>query len=223
MTPRSRRPSKQRPVDHDAADAAHRLFLAVPLPAPVQGRVADLSAALADNDWPVRWVNPTGSHLTLHFLGDTAPERAALLRLALPAVVARHPAFALRTAGLGVFPNARRPRVIWLGLHGPAHRLEALHRDLGTLLRNTGFPIDDGQFSPHVTLGRVRDDAGRELAAAIAARLDNESALADSPLPVSVAEVVLYRSILAKQGARYEIVTRCPLAAPPSDPKDAGV
>ena len=81
--------------------------------------------------------------------------------------------------------------------------------------------MDDGPFSPHITLGRVREDAGRNLAAAIVARIGDESALADSPLPVPVTEVVLYRSILARQGARYEIVTRCPLAAPPDEPARA--
>jgi 2'-5' RNA ligase len=181
-------------------------------------RVERLIADLSAEEWPVRWVNPGGAHLTLHFLGDTAPERAELLRLALPGVVARHQQFALRTAGLGVFPNYRRPRVIWLGLHGPTHRLDTLHRDLGELLTGLGFEMETAPPRPHITLGRLRDLRGGRagspaaIAAAIRARLERDGAAADEALPVPIHEVVLYRSILSRTGAHYTGVSRAPLA-----------
>ena len=69
MPPRNTRPPKVRPPAPDAIDAPWRLFLAVCLTQDVQRLVAEEIATLAVEGWPVRWVQPETSHLTLHFLG----------------------------------------------------------------------------------------------------------------------------------------------------------
>src|SRR5215218_7333866 len=163
MPPRKPRPPKVRPPAPDAIDAPWRLFLAVCLTQDVQCLVAGEIATLEAEGWPVRWVQPETSHLTLHFLGETERERAELARLALPDVVGAHSAFDLRTAALGVFPHFRRPRVLWLGLHGPVHRLETLQQDVGGTLRRLGFAVEDELYHPHITLGRVRNDDGERV------------------------------------------------------------
>ena len=124
MPPRKPRQPKVRPPAPDAIDAPWRLFLAIRLAQEVQHLVAEEIVKFEAEGWPVRWVQPETSHLTLHFLGETERERAELVRLALPDVIAAHKAFDLRTAAFGVFPNFRRPRVLWMGLHGPVHRLQ---------------------------------------------------------------------------------------------------
>src|SRR5215212_10424185 len=98
MPSRKPRSPKVRPPAPDAIDAPWRLFLAVCLTPDVQRLVAEEIAALTAEGWPVRWVQPETSHLTLHFLGETQRERAELLRLALPNVVAVNAPFDLRTA-----------------------------------------------------------------------------------------------------------------------------
>src|ERR671917_2437711 len=101
MPSRKLRPPKIRPPAPDAIDAPWRLFLAVCLTQDVQRLVAEEIAALTTEGWPVRWVQPETSHLTLHFLGETERERAELVRLALPEIVGAHTPIDLRTAGLG--------------------------------------------------------------------------------------------------------------------------
>jgi RNA 2',3'-cyclic 3'-phosphodiesterase len=217
--PRKPRPPKVRPPAPNAIDASWRLFLAVRLDPDVQRLVAEEIAALTAEGWPVRWVQPETSHLTLHFLGETERERAELVRLALPDVVAAHAPFDLRTATLGVFPNFRRPRVLWLGLHGPVHRLQTLQKDVGGALQGLGFTVGDEPYHPHITLGRVRNDDGervrlRDLPDAVKNRfVERESGAAVSPpsLPVPVREVVLMRSHLGKAGARHEPIAIFPL------------
>jgi RNA 2',3'-cyclic 3'-phosphodiesterase len=225
MPSRKPRPPKVRPPAPDAIDAPWRLFLAVCLAPDVQRLVADEIAALAAEGWPVRWVQPETSHLTLHFLGETERERAELIRLALPDVVAAHAPFDLRTAALGVFPNFRRPRVLWLGLHGPVHRLQTLQQDLGRSLQELGFSVGDEPYHPHITLGRVRNDDGervrlRDLPDAVKDRFvdrDSGAAVAPPSLPVPVREVVLMRSHLGKEGARHEPIATFPLDGPGSE------
>ena len=223
--PRKPRPPKLRPPAPDAIDASWRLFLAVCLDQGVQRLVAEEIAALMAEGWPVRWVQPETSHLTLHFLGETERERAELVRLALPDVVAAHEPFDLRTAALGVFPNFRRPRVLWLGLHGPVHRLQTLQKDVGGALQGLGFTVGDEPYHPHITLGRVRNDDGervrlRDLPDAVKNRfVERESGAAVSPasLPVPVREVVLMRSHLGKAGAQHEPIASFPLGGAGSE------
>jgi 2'-5' RNA ligase len=209
---------KERP-DPVTVDTDWRLFLAVPMPDAVREQIGALIEQLEPRDWPVRWVDPDNAHLTLHFLGDTPPEQAAILRLALPAIVARHEAFDLRTADLGVFPKLKRPRVIWLGVWGPAHRLEAIYNELGDVLDKMQFPIEEKPFNPHITLGRMRDtrhtsvhDLPEELRAAIDEMA--EAGLADpkAGVPLPIDEIQLIRSHLEPTGARYEVIARFPLA-----------
>jgi 2'-5' RNA ligase len=225
MPPRKPRQPKVRPPAPDAIDAPWRLFLAIRLTQDVQHLVAEEIVKFEAEGWPVRWVQPETSHLTLHFLGETERERAELVRLALPDVVIAHAAFDLRTAALGVFPNFRRPRVLWMGLHGPVHRLQTLQQDIGRALQGLGFAVGDEPYHPHITLGRVRNNDGervrlRDLPDAIKGRfIDRESGAAVAPpsLAVPVREVVLMRSHLGKDGPRHEPVATFPLGAPGSD------
>jgi 2'-5' RNA ligase len=225
MSPRKPRPPKVRPPAPDAIDAPWRLFLAILLTQDVQHLVAEEIATLAAEGWPVRWVQPETSHLTLHFLGEIERERAELVRLALPDVVAAHTPFDLRTAALGVFPNFRRPRVLWMGLHGPVHRLQTLQQDIGRALQRLAFTVGDEPYHPHITLGRVRNNDGervrlRDLPDAIKDRFvdrDSGAAVAPPSLAVPVRELVLMRSHLGKDGPRHEPVAIYPLGAPGSD------
>jgi 2'-5' RNA ligase len=140
--------------------------------------------------------------------------------MALGGVVAEHDRFDLRTADLGVFPNMKRPRIIWLGLYGPAHRLHTLREAIGELLESFEFALPETEFHPHITLGRVRDARKtrvRDLPAAIRARLERAAETGEvthkRPVPVPVDEVVLVRSHLGKDGPRYEVLERYPLRA----------
>jgi 2'-5' RNA ligase len=149
----------------------------------------------------------------LHFIGETPPEQAEILRLSLAGVVARHQRFALTTGGLGVIPDLRQPRVLWLGLGGNTLRLEALHRDLGRQLAGLDFEVDRRRYHPHITLGRVRDNPpqtlGREIERAFAdPRLVR---LVGDALLVPVDEVLLVRSFLERSGARHVPIATYPL------------
>ena len=229
MPSRKPRRVKERPPA-PSVESAWRLFISVPLPAAVTELIGEVVRDLSGEGWPVRWVAPDTAHITLQFIGEVAPERAELLRMALPPVVARHAAFNLRTADLGVFPNQRRPRVLWLGLYGPAHRLASLRDDITDLLRQFEFPLDDKEFHPHVTLGRVRnvqDGSGRDLPMKIQRRFaevaESGKVTSKAPIPVPVQEVLLVRSFLGREGARHEPIARCPLGAPVTKPPhDAG-
>jgi 2'-5' RNA ligase len=179
-----------------------RLFVAIDLGSAARAAIVAAQDECRPLDLPVRWVDPAGAHLTLQFLGDTDPAFVAPIGEALRAAVAARPPFVLRTAAPGVFPNPRRPRVIWLGLDGPLDRLNRLQVEVAAALAPFGFPREARAFRPHLTLGRVRegsDAAG--IATALGPAFMRIAAHTAAPLPVDA--IHLIRSELRFGGARY--------------------
>jgi 2'-5' RNA ligase len=212
--------TKERPPE-TSVDTSMRLFLAVPIPPDVIDLVERVTTSLKTEEWPIRWTSPGNAHITLHFLGEIEPERAMLLQMSLAPVVSEHDAFQLRTADLGVFPNMKRPRILWLGLYGPAHRLHTLRDAIGQTLTSLDFQLDEREFHPHITLGRLRNTQNtriRDLPAKIRARFERASETGEvthkAPIPIPVTEVHLVQSHLGKDGPRYEVLERYPLNEP---------
>ncbi len=140
----------------------YRLFIAINLPpellAALQAAQRRLQRQLAS--YPLRWSRPEGIHLTLKFLGDTPPDRIDAITEALVGVASRHAAFELPVGGLGMFPNARRPSVLWVGVEDEARRLQKLAADVDRAMARLGWSREKRAFTGHLTLARVRKDAG---------------------------------------------------------------
>jgi len=106
----------------------------------------------------VRWTNVSGIHLTLKFLGDVAEDDLPRIKEILTQVGQRHDHFTLTVGGVGCFPNAKRPRVVWVGVEEETGHLTALQRDVDESLGALGFEPEERGFQPHLTLGRTRRD-----------------------------------------------------------------
>src|SRR6478735_4889618 len=207
--------SKDRPPDPHGVEMPWRLFLAIPMPQLVIERMEKIITRLSTKGWPVRWTDLKTAHLTIHFIGDVESSQAELLRMALPAAVAKHEAFSLETGRLGVFPSEKKPRVLWMGLDGENERLTALHRDLGALLTSFEFEVDARPFSPHITLGRLREEIGAARAMEIWTTFRGYET--GTPLELPVEEVILVRSYINRDGTRHEPLVRCPLTKQAAD------
>lgn len=150
----------------------------------------------------------TNLHVTLKFLGQIDPARVDAIADALASVAARTPPFDLDVRGLGAFPTADRPRVVWAGLH-PAAPLATLAREVDAALGTLGVSRESRPFAGHVTLGRVREHR-RNPALAVALARPAQC----GRLPVT--RVSLMRSQLDSRGARYTELTSVVLAGAPS-------
>ncbi len=172
-----------------------RLFLAIDLPAELRGELGRLQDKLrrACPGW--RWTRPEGIHLTLRFLGEVAPEDDAPRRAAWRAVAAGSGPISFRVGGVGVFPAPARPRVLWVGVDAePRERLAALADAFEEAARREGFAPETRPFRPHLTLARAARDERP------AAPPDTDTGILGE---VTAREVVLFRSELLPQGARY--------------------
>jgi len=134
-------------------------------------------------------------------------ERLAALQNTLAGVVTRRPPLALVARGLGGFPSARRPRVVWAGITGEGEALGRTAAAVASALVPLGFPAEERPFRGHVTLARVRSPRGLQpLGEAIAAGSDADLG------EWTARDVVLYRSHLRPSGAVYEPLARLPFA-----------
>lgn len=136
-----------------------RAFIAIEIPVEIKQAIAVQSAGLQKNAGrSVRWVTPENIHLTLKFLGDISPTNLELLCQALQAECSQHAPFEISVGGLGCFPNPHRPRIIWVGLEIPPE-LNRLQHKLENATAKLGYASEEKAFSPHLTIGRVREQA----------------------------------------------------------------
>jgi len=148
-----------------------------------------------------RSVPPQQLHLTLRFLGDVTETQLPRIDEALRQIA--YPCFPLRIAGLGVFPNPKHPRVLWLG-SGQNDALCELQSRIEAAVQSAGFPPESRAFTPHFTLARFKFSRAPEVEAFLAQQRGFD---ADT---WEVSEFLLYSSTLQPQGALHEILRRYP-------------
>ena len=187
-----------------------RAFIAVEIPPDIhkaiESKTAPLRAALDSS--LVRWVPTTNIHLTLKFLGDVSPANVEMLSQMLSVEVSQHRSFALKFGGLGAFPNHRRPRVIWIGIQAPAG-FEALQHGIEAAAATLGYPAEKRPFSPHLTIGRVKQKVGSVGMQNIRAALEKtQVGMLGS---AQVTAVHLFKSDLKPTGAVYTRLSSAPL------------
>ncbi|HKC49762.1 MAG TPA: RNA 2',3'-cyclic phosphodiesterase [Myxococcota bacterium] len=181
-----------------------RAFLAVALPDEVRScAVAAVEQLRRAVPGDVRWVPAENHHLTLKFLGEIAEDRVDALVARAGAKLAPLAPFEVALAGFGAFPSAREARVLWLGVARGSAALAKLARKLDSAARVAGAERERRPFSAHLTLGRLREPA----------RVEIEKLAPPTSVPWTVAEVVLYESRLAPDGARHVPLAHLPLGA----------
>ncbi len=183
-----------------------RLFAALPVAEPALSEVAGLLRRLRSEEWPVRWIHEDGLHLTLKFFGEVAVERLEVIAEALRFAVPGTGSLALTLGAPGVFPNPRRPRILWVGLAAPP-ALELLQDRLERSAEAIGFPPEGVPFHPHLTLGRVRE--GQRLPPDALRRLE----AGYRQVPFVADQVVLYESVLGRGAPQYQARLTLDLAA----------
>jgi 2'-5' RNA ligase len=189
-----------------------RTFIAIALDEELRGNLGRLQDQLRERMPPrsVRWVRPAGIHLTLKFLGDTPPQLVDRIKMALEQAAAQTRPFSFTVGGLGCFPNIRRPRVVWVGLHEPSGRLAHLRDCIEGEVAPLGFPTERRRFSPHLTLGRVQRRASKSEAREIG-QVVGGSAIGTID-EMAVTEVLYIKSDLRPTGAVYTTLSRAGLS-----------
>jgi len=179
-----------------------RTFIAIELDDAIRERLGQAQERLRACRCKVKWVEPQNIHLTLKFLGEIEEGVVEAVSDVMASAAAAVKPFELTVAGVGAFPPRGAPRVVWVGIER-AGGLVQLHGGLEDGLERLGFEREKRRFSPHVTLGRVKDRRGGP---SLRPLLEAE-APADFGVQ-AVEEVVLFRSVLSSSGPTYTALRR---------------
>lgn len=189
-----------------------RSFVAIEIPDEVRAALAALQQELKARApaKSVRWTRSGSIHLTLQFLGDVAPGKVDAIADALRAVCSDYHPFTFQVQDLGVFPNSRRPRVVWVGVAEPSGILLALQKGVSQALVPLGFESEKRAFKPHLTLGRASHRAGRQDLADVGDLIQGSEI--GSLGQVHVDHITLMKSDLKPSGAVYTPLAVAPLS-----------
>jgi 2'-5' RNA ligase len=181
-----------------------RCFVALPVPIHISQALSDLQRRLRSelDSRALRWVNPEQIHLTMLFLGEVQHSRVDEMRSALKKACRDLEPIELEAHEIGCFPNARKPKVLWTGLHGDVQALQALQSRIARELQPFVERPDTKSFHPHLTLARVKFE-DKVLPSRLASVMNSHQM---EPIPWTVREVLLMESVLRPEGPLYSVL-----------------
>ena len=194
--------------------AGIRTFVAIPLEEEMHRQLARLIDNLRESmpARAVRWVAPENIHLTLKFLGDVPPAQIDAITEALRRAASTATPFSFELVGFGCFPSARRPRVLWVGIRETSGSLQSLQEAVEKELGQLGFKREERGFSPHLTLGRVREEAPASAVREIGQLMEKlEFGVLGQQ---EVTSIHLFKSDLRPTGPIYTSLAELPLRNP---------
>ena len=183
-----------------------RTFIAFALPDDIKSALGRVQEGLKACGLKAKWVRLQGIHLTLKFLGNIGVEQVDPVARKMTGAVRGIGPLLLGAKGIGVFPNARRPRVIWAGLTGDLEQLVALQRNIDVALSEIGFAREKRSFKGHLTLGRFK---GRMDSRRVTRALEEFEGFQTQTFTAQ--QLSLFKSQLEPAGAVYSQLKTVPL------------
>ncbi len=174
-----------------------RCFISINLPEKLKREIHDTTEELRRRKSDVKWVLAENLHITLKFLGEVSEDAVKELQRGLSSVAEKSNSFRMGLRGLGMFPDKRRPRVVWIDLID-TDELKKLQEMVEKATITLGFEKEDRPFSPHLTIGRVKSFMGMGyLLTAVEAIKDKDFG------NIGVDAFSLMKSDLKPSGAQY--------------------
>ena len=152
------------------------------------------------NQLPIRIkiVKLENMHLTLKFLGEITEKQIQEIQEILHKI--KFSRFKFRLYGVGVFPNPNRPRVLWLGITDGKQNLSILANQVDHLLQKVGFQSEKRDFTPHLTIARIKNGVSISLKELISTYKYMDFGV------ISVSSIKLKRSSLTPEGPIYTTI-----------------
>lgn len=175
----------------------NRLFVGLEIPESIKQHLVLLCHGVPG----ARWLRDDQLHVTVRFIGEVDPPKAADIDAALGAV--RAPRFSVRLKGVDIFGESRKPRALWAGIE-PEEDVQHLRDKVESALVRNGVTPEKRKFKPHLTLARFKERP-RRLPQFLTANND----FSTDYFPVE--DFILFESHLSQTGAQYEVKARYPL------------
>ncbi len=177
-----------------------RLFIAIDLPLEIKRKLHKCEQELAKYiPRGVKWVELENLHFTIRFLGETEEDKIPNIIKIMDEVSQELSPFSISLKELGAFPSFKNPRVIWIGIEKGEKEMTNLFNKLEKKIIELGFKREEKDFSPHLTLGRVKERI----------KWDEKWKINILYLEFLVEEITLFESQLTPQGPIYTPLYKC--------------
>ncbi|MCA9731001.1 MAG: RNA 2',3'-cyclic phosphodiesterase [Deferribacteres bacterium] len=138
------------------SEQTQRLFFCFDLPTSAKEIIAEYQAELKKYGQGVAWTRIENTHLTLKFLGDTKVATVDKIGEVMGKIAQETSIIELAFDKVGAFPSMKSPKVLWIGCSNVPDEIKILHKRLTRDLRSLGFESENREYTPHLTLGRVK-------------------------------------------------------------------
>jgi len=183
-----------------------RSFIAIELSPENQQKLSNIIKELKSSAADVKWVKPENIHLTLKFLGYVETSKIEAISKIIETTAGEFARFEFQLNEIGAFPRISSPRVIWVNAQAAEGIIAKIVSMLEVRLEKLGFAKEEREFTPHLTIGRVRSSAGR---------LQLTEKLKDSKiLPAIIQQadkITLFQSTLMPSGPVYKALNQIAL------------
>ncbi len=166
---------------------------------------------------PLNMVDPSQLHMTVKFLGDTEEDMVDEIVEKTNFALEPYDPFEIDLKGTGAFPHLGFMKVVWIGSEVSSDETQTSKNEDFDLLSDIahrveeelvplGFNRDDREFSPHITVARVKGGKNKEKLKSTIEKYEDEHFTT-----WSVEKLTLKKSILKKTGPEYHTVEEIPL------------
>lgn len=175
-----------------------RTFIAINMTSEIKETLSKIQSELKKANADVKWVGHEGMHITLKFLGNVIIGQLESVYQMVLEATSNFNQFPLSLTSVGAFPNLSSPKVIWVGVDKGKEECIKLAKRIDDNLLRLGFPVEQKEIIPHLTLGRVKSQRDRNELAKLITKLKTNSF---GQMEVSNIEVM--GSQLTPKGAIY--------------------
>jgi 2'-5' RNA ligase len=183
-----------------------RTFFAVDTPPHIKVKMTEVQMILKESGADVKWESAEKFHITMKFLGDVFENVLAEATKKLTDELRSNKSFTVTYRGLGCFPNLKDPRVVWIGCENPDGELSKIKDRIEAVTIPYGYPSERREFSPHITLGRVKGHRG------VKDMIDKLKGTQFTTEPTICDEILVMKSDLRPTGSVYTILNRIKLS-----------
>jgi len=145
----------------------------------------------------INWVSSDHFHITLKFLGDTTEDEIPQIMSRIKDLCRGSKPFAISLTSIGVFKNLREPRIIWIGCQS-TDPLKVIQVKLECALSEIGFEPETREYSPHLTLGRMKEIRQINPLTQLITNYKNFEFQSQA-----IDRIILYESLLYPSGPQY--------------------
>lgn len=174
-----------------------RLFIAIPVKNLVEIRSLQELVKAQIKYSRVKWVEPENFHLTLKFIGETQKFYTNSINMIISEINEKYTLPNIKLTCIGYFGSRNRISTLVLKADKENNLLK-LQNELEVRLEDLGFEKSKHEYTPHLTLGRIKQYNPGDNFKEICNKIPFENIFFNIENPV------LYKSTLTEKGPVYE-------------------